>query len=349
MQNKNICTLIMAGGRGTRFWPKSTEEKPKQFLNLLGEKTMLQLTVERSLKITPIEKIFIVTGEIYKNIIKEQIPELPEENIIIEPIGRNTAPCILLASIYIKQIYGNANIVVLPSDHMIKQVDNFIEVINKADSYIRKENINAIVTIGVTPTRPETGYGYIKYEDKRYKEIVKVERFVEKPNIEKAKEYLKQGKYLWNAGMFIFNIEYMLKELQTNYKKEYEILSNLPPITDKNYKAKLQEKYKKCEAISIDYAIMEKSKNIYVIPSELGWDDVGTWKCLERYIEQDDNGNVAVGNTYVENAKNNIIYAENKKIILLGVEDLFCIDSNGVLIIGKKDKLEEAHNYKNIV
>ncbi len=232
---------------------------------------------------------------------------------------------------------------------MIKDIDNFTQVINKANSYIRNENKNSIVTIGITPTRPETGYGYIKYEDKKYKEIVKVESFVEKPNIEKAKQYLKEEKYLWNAGMFIFNVDYMLKELETNYEQAYKILSSLPQITDVNYETKLREKYKECEAISIDYAVMEKSKNIYVIPSELGWDDIGTWKCLERYIEQDDNGNVAVGNTYTEDSKNNIIYAENKKIILLGVEDLFCIDSNGVLIIGKKDKLEEAHNYKNIV
>ncbi len=349
MQNNNLCTLIMAGGRGTRFWPKSTEEKPKQFLNLLGEKTMLQLTVERSLEITPIERIFIVTGENYKNIVKEQLPNLPEKNIIIEPTGRNTAPCILLATLYIKQIYENTNIVVLPSDHMIKDVKSFTTVIKKANNYIRNENENSIVTIGITPTRPETGYGYIKYGEKRYKEIVKVESFVEKPNIEKAKQYLKEGKYLWNAGMFIFNVNYMLKELQTNYKHSYDILSKLPQITDNNYETELKKKYKECEAISIDYAIMEKSKNIYVIPSELGWDDIGTWKCLERYIEQDNNGNVAIGNTYTEDAKNNIIYAENKKIILLGVEDLFCIDSNGVLIIGKKDKLEEAHNYKNIV
>lgn len=232
---------------------------------------------------------------------------------------------------------------------MIKDIENFIDVINKADKYIRDENQNSIVTIGITPTRPETGYGYIKYEDKRYKEIVKVESFVEKPNIETAKQYLEEGKYLWNAGMFIFNVNYMLKELKTNYRKAYEILSNLPKINDGDYETKLKEKYKECEAISIDYAVMEKSKNIYVIPSELGWDDIGTWKCLERYIEHDNNGNVAIGNTYTEEARNNIIYAENKKIILLGVEDLFCIDSNGVLIIGKKDKISEAHNYKNII
>ena len=349
MENSNLCTLIMAGGRGTRFWPKSTEEKPKQFLNLIGEKTMLQLTVERSLKVTPIERIFVVTGEIYKDIVKEQLPELPEKNIIIEPTGRNTAPCILLSTLYIKQMYENANVVVLPSDHIIKDVDNFCYTINKANNYIENENKNAIITIGITPTRPETGYGYIKYTDKKYKEVVKVEKFVEKPNIEKAREYLEEGKYLWNAGMFVFNVNYMLEELKENCSQSYDILSKLPAIDRIDYEKELNKVYKECESISIDYAVMEKSKNVYVIPSELGWDDIGTWKCLERYIEHDENGNVSIGETFTEDSKNNIIYAENKKIILLGVEDLFCIDSNGVLIIGKKDKLAEAHNYRNVI
>lgn len=346
---QDISILIMAGGRGTRFWPKSTEEKPKQFLNLLGEKTMLQLTVERAKKLTNIEKIFIVTGQMYRNIVKEQLPDLPEKNIIIEPVGKNTAPCILLASLYIKQIYENTNIVILPSDHMIKDIDNFCYTIAMANDYIKNTNKNCIVTIGITPNRPETGYGYIKCESKKYKEIVKVESFIEKPNIEKAKQYLEDGKYVWNAGMFIFNVNYMLEELKQNYSKEYKMLSKLPKIEEENYERELKAKYEKCEPISIDYAVMEKSHNIYVIPSELGWDDIGTWKCLERYINHDKNGNISLGKTYAENAKNNIIYAENKKIILLGVEDLFCIDSNGVLIIGTKDKIVAAHNYRDVM
>ena len=348
-ENNNLCVLIMAGGKGTRFWPKSTEEKPKQFLKLIGNETMLQLTVARSLEITSMDKIFVITGEMYKELVKEQLPELPEKNIITEPTGRNTAPCILLASLYIKQMYKDSNIVVLPSDHIVKDIDNFKYTVNKANDYITNQNKEAIITIGITPTRPETGYGYIKYNEKKYKEIVKVEKFVEKPDIETAKEYLKQGKYLWNAGMFIFNVDYMLEELKNNCEKTYKILSNLPKIDEQNYMKELRETYKNCESISIDYAVMEKSKNIYVIPSELGWDDIGTWKCLERYIEHDDNGNVAIGDTYTENSKNNVIYAENKKVVLLDVEDLFCIDSNGVLIIGKKDRLAEAHNYRNII
>ena len=204
-----FCTLIMAGGKGTRFWPKSTEEKPKQFLNLIGEKTMIQMTCDRVLKIMPIENIFVVTAEKYKKLVKEQLPNLPEKNIIIEPVGMNTAPCILLASLYIKQIYKDANIAVLPSDHVIGNNDEFCRILKKANDYIENENNKAIVTIGITPNRPEGGYGYIKYPKKAInnnEEIIKIERFVEKPSVDTAKEYLREGNYLWNAGMFIFNV-----------------------------------------------------------------------------------------------------------------------------------------------
>lgn len=186
-----FCALIMAGGKGTRFWPKSTEELPKQFLNLIDEKTMIQLTYERLLEIIPNERIFVVTGEKYKNLVKSQLQELPDRNIIVEPTGRNTAPCILLASLYIKQIYKDATIAVLPSDHAIENNKEFCRILQMANEYVQNKNSNAIVTIGITPNRPETGYGYIKYE-KSNDEVIKVERFVEKPNLETAKEYLSE-------------------------------------------------------------------------------------------------------------------------------------------------------------
>ena len=264
---QDFCILIMAGGKGTRFWPKSTEEKPKQFINLIDDKTMIQLTIDRIRNIVPIEKIFVATGEKYIELLKEQIPDLPDRNIIVEPVGRNTAPCILLASLYIKQIYNDCNIAVLPSDHLIKNKKDYIETLKKANEYI-ENNKNAIVTIGITPDRPETGYGYIKYNKMEKKDIVKVEKFVEKPNLEIAKQYLKSKEYLWNAGMFIFNIDYMLEELENNYNETYKLLQTLPNIYDENYNDKLNEIYPKCESISIDYAVMEKSKNIYVIRSE---------------------------------------------------------------------------------
>ena len=188
-----LCALIMAGGKGTRFWPKSTEEMPKQFLKLIDDKTMIELTYERLLNIIPNDRIFVVTGEKYKNIVEKQLNKLPKRNIIIEPEGRNTTPCILLSCLYIKQIYNDAQLVVLPSDHAIKDTNEFCRIIQKADKYVEKENKNAIVTIGITPDRPETGYGYIKY-NKQNSDVIKVERFVEKPNLETAKKYLDERK-----------------------------------------------------------------------------------------------------------------------------------------------------------
>ena len=186
-----LCALIMAGGKGTRFWPKSTENMPKQFLNLIDERTMIQLTYDRLLKIIPSERIFVVTGEKYKNLVEEQLATLPKRNIIVEPIGRNTAPCILLACMYIKQIYKDATIAVLPSDHAIANNDEFCSILKMAEDYVENQNKNAIVTIGINPNRPETGYGYIKYE-KSDASVIKVERFVEKPDLETAKKYLEE-------------------------------------------------------------------------------------------------------------------------------------------------------------
>ena len=342
---QNFCVLIMAGGKGTRFWPKSTEEKPKQFINLIEDKTMIQLTVDRVRKIVPIEKVFIATGEKYIGLVKEQITDLPERNIIVEPIGRNTAPCILLASMYIKQIYGNCNIAVLPSDHVIKDETKFVRTFKLANDFIESKN-EAIVTLGITPDRPETGYGYIKYDKNDKNKVVKVDKFVEKPNLEKAKEYLESNGYLWNAGIFVFNIDYMLKELSSNYSKAYILLKQLPRIDDNNYKTVLNEIYPKCESISIDYAVMEKSKNIYVIPSSFGWDDIGTWKSLERYIRKDENDNYIKGQVSTYDSYNNILYSQNKKIIAIGVDNIYCIETDNKIVIGVKENVDELVKYR---
>ena len=340
-----FCALIMAGGKGTRFWPKSTEDLPKQFLNLIDEKTMIELTYDRLLKVIPKERIFVVTGKKYKSLVSKQLIDLPERNIIIEPEGRNTAPCILLASIYIKQIYEDATIAVLPSDHAIKDTEEFCKILNVAEDYVENKNKNAIVTIGVTPNRPETGYGYIKFENSKEK-VIKVEKFVEKPNLEKAKEYLESGRYLWNAGMFIFNVNNMLNELEANYSG-YNVLKRLPNIDSENYNRELEKIYSECESISIDYAVMEKSKNIYVVPGDFGWDDIGTWMSLERYIKKDENQNILNGNITAYGAKNNIIYSGDKKIVLLDTEDIFCIDTEDVLVIGKRDSICKVHELRN--
>ena len=342
---QEFCALIMAGGKGTRFWPKSTEERPKQFISLIEERTMIQLTIDRIKKMLPLEKIFIATGEKYIELVKEQIPELPSKNIIVEPIGRNTAPCILLASLYIKQIYNNCNIVVLPSDHLIENEEEFLNIIKEANKFANN-NLESIITIGIEPNRPETGYGYIKYNKKDNRKVIKVDKFVEKPNIETAKEYLTSKEYLWNAGMFIFNVDYMLKELKKNYNSGYELLKSLPSIENEKYNEKLAEIYPKCEKISIDYAVMEKSENVYVIPSNFGWDDIGTWKSLERYIKCDETNNFIKGKAAVYDSSNNTIYSEDKKIVFIGVNNLYCIETDNMVVVGKKDEIHKLVEYR---
>ncbi len=339
-----LCSLIMAGGKGTRFWPASTSKKPKQFLSLVGQKTMIQMTFDRTLEMMPVDRIFVVTCEDYKDLVKEQLPELPEKNIIIEPVARNTAPCILLSTMYIEELFPNSNVVVLSSDHMIGREQEFINTIWKANDYLDNEDNNNIITIGITPNRPETGYGYIKCkQNSNSGNIVEVEKFVEKPNLEKAQEYLADGSYLWNAGMFIFNTRYMLEELKSKFTNSYNIMSKLPSINDEKYNDILKIEYPKCDAISIDYAVMEKADSMKVIPNDLGWDDIGTWLSLKRYVKPDENNNYIKGNVEVINSKNNITYVGDKKVILYGVDNMFCINSDDVLIIGKNDDLSHVH------
>ena len=339
-----LCAVIMAGGVGSRFWPQSTETKPKQFLKLLGNKTMIQMTYERMNKLVPSENIFIVTNSHYRDLVKEQIPNINDINIITEPCSRNTAPCILLSTLYIKNLYKEANIVCVSSDSYIGNEARFLNIIEEANNFINKEK-KAIVTLGITPTRPETGYGYIKYE-KGSKTPNKVIKFVEKPNIELAIEYLESKEYLWNAGMFIFNSIEMLKELKKYLPEEYKLLHNLPKYDDINYDKYLEDNYEKCQKISIDYAIMEKSSNVYAIPSDIGWDDVGSWKALERYTKKDDLGNVVKGDAKLIDSHNNVIYGHGKKIIFVNMDDMFCIDSDNAIIIGKKEDLNKVHLLK---
>ena len=348
MENNN-CALIMAGGQGTRFWPKSTEQMPKQFLNLVGDKTMIQETFERINEKIPSTRIFVVTCEKYKDIVMEQLPYLSEKNVILEPTGKNTATCILLSTLYIKQIYDNANIAVFPSDHIISNNVEFNNILSTANNYIEANN-RAIVTIGIKPDRPETGYGYIKYVDQKdylnNRPIIKVEKFIEKPDLETAKKYLDEGKYLWNAGMFIFNCDYMLEELKKNLEKNYNLLINLPNLNSKEYRKELKKAYEQCESISIDYAVMEKSKNIYVIPSECGWYDIGSWKSLQRYIKPDAEFNIIKGNVKTYNSTNNIIYAGDKKVMLIDIDNIFLIESDDIIIVGNKEGLNKVHSFR---
>lgn len=347
-----LCALIMAGGKGTRFWPLSTEEKPKQFLNLIGEDTMIQMTVDRIKPIIPMERIFICTGEKYVNLVKEQLPDLPDNNIIIEPEGRNTTPCIALSAFIIKKYYKDANMIVLPSDHLMKDEDEFRNIIKSADEFV-KLNKKAIVTIGIEPSRPEIGYGYIRYSNNEEKinnhRVIKVEAFVEKPNREKAEEYLKKGNYLWNGGMFLWSIDNILNEINKYSKDTYKALEEIENVQNEKLQDFINENYTKTEAISIDYAVMEKSNYIYVIPSDFGWDDVGSWEALDRYREKDDNGNILVGSAKAVHSHGNLVISSTHDIVVEGLKDIYVIENDGKILVGNKSNVSNVKELKNII
>lgn len=344
-----LCALIMAGGKGTRFWPLSTEKKPKQFLNLIGDKTMIQMTVDRIRPIIPIERIFVCTGDSYVDLVKSQLPDIPEKNIIVEPEGRNTAPCIALSAMIIKKYYNDATMVVLPSDHLIKDEDSFRNILLDGEKYL-KENDKAILTLGMTPNRPETGYGYIKFsKDKTYinnNEVIKVDKFVEKPNLEKALEYLADGSYLWNGGMFIWTVNNILDQIKEFIPKTYNALKNIEQINVNELQGYINENYGKTDSISVDYAILEKSNEIYVIPSDFGWDDVGSWEALDRYREKDDNGNIFIGNINSIDSNNNLIISKNHNVIIHGLNDIYIIENDGNIIVGKKEEVSQIKSLK---
>lgn len=347
-----LCALIMAGGKGTRFWPLSTEEKPKQFLNLIGKDTMIQMTVNRIKSIIPIERIFICTGEMYVDLVKEQIPELPDRNIIVEPEGRNTAPCIALSALVIKRYYKDSNMIVLPSDHLIKDEEKFRDIVVKASDFI-ETNKEAIITLGMKPDRPETGYGYIKYTSEINKNdifnVFKVDKFVEKPNAEKAKEYIENGSYLWNGGMFLWKTSTIVNEIKKYCPENYEAIKEIECIDEEDLQKLINERYHKTEAISIDYAVLEKSKNIYVVPSEIGWDDIGTWKSVERYKDKDINDNILEGNARVIESKSNIAINSGKRIVMIGIDDVMTLETEDSIYIVNKEYMDNLRDYQNIV
>lgn len=347
-----LCALIMAGGRGERFWPLSTDEKPKQFLQLLGDKTMIQMTVERLEDLIDIERIFVVTGERYVDILREQLPKLPKRNIIVEPVGRNTAPCIALSAFVINKYYGDASIVVLPSDHLIVHEDKLLNTIKAAEEFVSK-NDASIVTLGMEPTRPETGYGYIESGEVSDKidqfEVKKVNKFVEKPDKEKAEKYVEAGNFLWNGGMFIWKCSTILKLTEKYLNKTYNILKNVMDVGKDEFQIVLKKEYEKVENISVDYGIMEKADSIYVIPCDFGWDDIGTWYAVERYRDKDEYNNVCVGEIKSIDSKNNILVGREKPIVVVGLSDVFVVESDDIIFVGKKDDIERIKEIKKKV
>lgn len=330
--------LIMAGGRGERFWPKSRKSLPKQFLSLTDDgKTMIQLTVERISPLVELEDIYVSTNKDYKKLVLEQLPGIPEENILCEPVGRNTAPCIGLGAMHVAKKYEDAIMMVLPSDHLIKYNKMFINTL-KDGCQIAEKGAN-LVTIGITPDYPETGYGYIKFNpDEADGQAYAVDRFVEKPGIEVAKEYLETEEYLWNSGMFMWKVSTILSNIEKFLPSMYTGLKAIQEAIGTEMQDVVLEKvFPELESVSIDYGIMEKAKNIYILPGTFGWDDVGSWLAVGRIKKSNENGNVVDGNIITVNSKNNIIQGGRKLIATVGIEDLIIVDTEDATLICEKN------------
>ncbi|MCM8901688.1 mannose-1-phosphate guanylyltransferase/mannose-6-phosphate isomerase [Caldicoprobacter algeriensis] len=348
--NVMITGIIMAGGRGERFWPKSRMKMPKQFLNLFGEKTMIQQTVDRLTKIMPLENIFVVTNIDFVELVSQQIPNLPRENILIEPMSKNTAACIGIAALRTEKIDRDSIMVVVPSDHVIKDEKKYIEALETAIQEAEKGD--NLVIIGIKPTRPETGYGYINFDENTKKVVnkncvYKVERFVEKPDYSTAIKYIGSGNYLWNSGMFIWKTSSILSAMKKYMPDLYNSLERIREHIDSDDMEKvLYEEYSQLEGISIDYGIMEKAKNVYVVLGDFGWDDVGSWLAIERIYQKDEYDNVIKGNVFKVDTRNCIIMGENRLVAVVGVENLVVVDTEDVVFVCAKDKVQ---NMKDIL
>jgi mannose-1-phosphate guanylyltransferase len=348
MQNKNHYVAIMAGGIGSRFWPMSRTAYPKQFLDVLNTgKTLVQWTYERYAKFIPAENIYIVTSDEYVEIVKAQLPLLPINNILAEPSKKNTAPCIAYISFKLAQINPDAKFIVAPSDHLILEEDRFQEIALKALDFV--ENIKALLTLGIQPTHPNTGYGYIQYEGLEVtKDVYKVKTFTEKPDLEIAKSFIASGDFLWNAGIFAWKVSSILAAFEKYQPEMYELFDQEKMHFNTDQEAQsIQKIYPQCVNISIDIAIMEKAHNVYVMPASFGWSDLGTWNSAYENMEKDYLGNaVASDNVIVIDATKCMINSPKDKLVVIqGLDDFIVVDTKDVLLICSKDKEQSIKEY----
>jgi mannose-1-phosphate guanylyltransferase len=346
--NKNNYVAIMAGGIGSRFWPMSRTNFPKQFLDILNTgRTLIQGTMDRFAKFIPVENIYVVTSDQYKDIVAKQLPEIPVENILCEPSRKNTAPCVAYISHKLMLLNPKANLICAPADHIILDVPEFKKICLSALQFT--ENIKALVTLGIKPTHPNTGYGYIQYDQQSVSDnVYKVKLFTEKPDLELAKTFLASGDFLWNAGIFVWQVkniitafEKLLPEMNEVFEAEKEHFN-----TQKEKEA-IDRIYPQCVNISIDYGIMEKADNVYIIPSSFGWSDLGTWGSAYENLSKDYLENAVAGdNVVVFDAVKNMVHADNKKLIVLqGLENFIVVDTKDVLLICKKENEQQIKEY----
>lgn len=344
--------VIMAGGSGTRFWPRSTKAHPKQFLNLFGDRTMLQTTVDRIRPIIPDERVWVITNDRYTDLVAEQLPDVPKSNIVGEPVAKNTAPCVALAAALLHRQDPEATMVVLPADHQITQPERFRSIIQTAAA--KAEQQEALVTIGIEPTRPETGYGYIEYDQKsgetlKENEVKKVKQFREKPDEDTARSFINSGNFLWNSGMFIWQASTILRQFEQHQPKIFEQVETFESLlSNGSQKQAVDTFYHGCPSISIDYGIMEHAHTVFVVPGAFGWSDVGSWRAVYDLREKDNRGNVIRANhSVLEASGNNLIHSESGKVVaLVGVDNLAVVETADAILVCN---LNEAQGVKQIV
>ncbi|HZY37977.1 MAG TPA: mannose-1-phosphate guanylyltransferase [Mucilaginibacter sp.] len=348
--NKNYYAIIMAGGIGSRFWPISRTSHPKQFIDILGTgKTLIQNTYDRFLKVCPKENIYIVTNEIYTGLVKKQLPDMADNQILTEPVMRNTAPCIAYGSFKIENLDPDAAIVVAPSDHLILDEQAFIMSIERSLE-VASQN-NCLITLGIKPSRPDTGYGYIQFTDDILKDdFHKVKTFTEKPTLDIAKTFLQSGDFLWNAGIFVWSAKAIVNAFGQYLPEMYEIFAEARSVYNtEDEKSHIHKSYLQCTNISIDYGIMEKADNVYVLPSEFGWSDLGTWASIYDLAEKDYVGNAVIPSEKVimYDSSNCMVNVPGEKLVILqGLHDFIIVEANNTLLICPRD---QEQNVKKVV
>ena len=351
MAYKNNHLVIMAGGVGSRFWPMSTAEKPKQFIDVLGVgRTLLQLTLDRFKGICDPQNVWVVTNEKYADIVRQQLPEVPAGNVLCEPCRRNTAPCIAYVSWRIKKKDPKANVVVTPSDHIVVNGEEFRRVVNQCMKFTSETD--AIVTLGMKPTRPETGYGYIQADlstsSPRNKEIFRVDSFREKPSQEKAMEYIRNKSYFWNAGIFIWGVGTIVNAFRVYQPAINRVFESLLPVYGTpREQEEINKRFPECESISVDYAIMEKAEEIFVCPADFGWSDLGTWGSLLAQTKKDLYGNSVIGeNVNLYDTHNSIIHTlDHKRVVVQGLDGYIVAESDGRLLICKLSEEQRIRQF----
>ncbi|MFT5970345.1 MAG: mannose-1-phosphate guanylyltransferase [Flavobacteriales bacterium] len=351
MKNENYYGLIMAGGVGSRFWPKSRTNYPKQFIDILGTgETLLQSTFDRLLEVCLPENIYIVTNTQYTALVLEQLPQLTKEQVISEPARRNTAPCIAYACAKIHKMNAKAITVVSPADHIVTNIKAFATSLNKAMDSAASED--CLITLGVVPSRPDTGYGYIQHNENHLladKQVKKVKTFTEKPDLELAEQFLDSGDFLWNSGIFVWSTESIMKAFKQHEYDIYSVFETLKVVLNtEQEESKVAVSYLECNNISIDYAVMEKAKNVYVLPVDFGWSDLGTWGSLYEHSKLDQVGNsIQAENITLYNSKNNLINVDSDRLVVVsGLEDFIVVEKDNVLLICPRS---EEQNIKQFV